>query len=97
MLLTHSISEYYIISRQTCRLCYFYALFIAEVGADRPFLKAVQVGDPKCQNCLLPLFYVLQNKKACAINGLTKKERPKRARGFFLAEARAIKGFEKSV
>ena len=25
---------------QTCRLRYFYALFIAEVGADRPFLKA---------------------------------------------------------
>ena len=44
------------INYQTCRLRSFYALFIAEVGADWPFLKALQVGDTKCQNCLLPLF-----------------------------------------
>ena len=47
----------------------FYALFVAEVGADRPFLKALQVGDTKCQNCLLPLFLCLKKKcqKKCAL------------------------------
>ena len=63
---------------QTCRLRSFYALFIAEVGADWPFLKALQVGDTKCQNCLLPLFLFFPKlkihlkkapKKACALFG----------------------------
>ena len=33
----------------------------AEVEADRPFLKALQVGDTKIQNCLTSTLFVFQN------------------------------------
>ena len=70
---------------QTCRLRYFYALFIAEVGAA--FFKSAPSRGSKMSKLLTSaLFMFSKIKKARAINGLTKKRAPKKST-FFLAEA----------
>ena len=64
-------------NRQTCRLRYCYALYIAEVVADCHFGGPLFLCSPSFQIALLPLFLCLPKFKKCqkkgrAINGLKK-------------------------
>ena len=62
-----SVSSGFLSVKQTCHLRYFYALLIAEVGADWPFLKALQRGDTKFKIALLPLFLCFPKFKKRAL------------------------------
>ena len=69
---------------QTCRLCYFYALFRADVVADCHFGGPLYLCSPSFQIALVPLFLCLPKLKKRLKNAALK-----RARAFF-AEARAL-------